>query len=189
MDYSSVVGGRTALEEQGLGHYLKLGGEPVVHLYGERHPTWLKRLDDKTAYILHGNGLFATGTTEYTKMESPVGPIVYSSAERAILEMLDELPAAESFHIVDAIFEGLASVRPRRMETLLNACRSVKVKRLFFVFADRHAHGWRKYLDTETFNLGSGDRALVPGGRLHPLYRITVPEDLLPQNDKGKHGA
>lgn len=189
MDYPSVVGGRTALEEQGFGHYLKLSGEPVVHLYGETHPTWLKRLGDETIYILHGNGLFVKGTTEYTEMESPAGPILSSSPERAILEMLDELPSAESFHIIDTVFEGLASARPRRLETLLNACQSVKVKRLFFVFADRHAHGWRKYLDREAFNLGSGDRALVPGGKLHPLYRITIPEDLLPQKDKGRHDA
>lgn len=189
MGYSSVVGGRTALEEQGFGHYLKLGGEPAVHLYGERHPTWLKRLGDETAYILHGNALFDKGTTEYTEMENTAGPILFSSAERAILEMLDELPAAESFHIVDAVFESLASARPRRLETLLNACQSVKVKRLFFVFADRHAHAWRKYLDKDAFNLGSGDRALVPGGKLHPLYRITIPQDLLAQKDEGSQDA
>jgi len=58
MDYSSVVGGRTALEAQGFSHYLKLGSDPVVHLYGDRHPTWLKRLSSKTTYVLHGRGLF-----------------------------------------------------------------------------------------------------------------------------------
>ncbi len=180
MDYPSVVGGRTALEEQGFGHYLKLGGDPVVHLYGGGHPTWLKRLAGETRYILHKGGLFAAGTTRYMEVESSAGPILCSSPERAVLEMLDELPAAESFHIVDTVFEGWASARPTRLEEMLRACRSVKVKRLFFVFADRHAHAWRKYIDGGAVDLGKGDRALVPGGRLHPRYRITVPEDLLP---------
>ena len=189
MDYPSVVGGRTALEEQGFGHYLKLGGDPVVHLYGDRHPTWLKRLGGETAYILHGSGLFADGTAETTEVETSAGSILCSSPERAVLEMLDELPSAESFHIVDTVFEGLTSARPKRLAELLQRCRSVKVKRLFFVFADRHAHAWRKYIDRDAFDLGKGDRALAPGGRLHPLYRITVPEGLMPRTDEGAKDA
>ena len=183
MDYSSVVGGRTALEAQGFSHYLKLGRDPIVHLYGDRHPTWLKRLSSKTNYVLHGRGLFDGKPDEYSKVETSAGPLLCSSRERAVLEMLDELPSAESFHIVDTIFEGLDSARPTRLEVLLHACRSVKVKRLFFVFADRHALAWRKYIDREAFDLGRGDRALVQGGKLHPLYRITVPADLLLTTD------
>ncbi len=189
MDYPSVVGGRTALEEQGFSHYLKLGGKPVVHLYGDRHPTWLKRLGGETTYVLHGSGLFADGTTENTEVESSAGPILCSSRERAVLEMLDELPSAESFHMVDTVFEGLISARPNRLTALLQRCQSVKVKRLFFVFADRHGHAWRKYIDADAFDLGKGDRALVKGGRLHPLYRITVPQDLMPKTDAGAQDA
>jgi len=183
MGYQSVVGGRTALEEQGFSHYLKLGNESVVHLYGDHHPTWLKRLDGKTTYVLHSRGLFTDRVDEYTEVETSAGAIICSSRERAVLEMLDELPSAESFHIVDTIFEALDSARPIRLEELLHACRSVKVKRLFFVFADRHEHAWHKYIDRDAFNLGKGDRALVKGGRIHPLYRITIPADLLPTPD------
>lgn len=189
MGYPSVVGGRTALEEQGFSHYLKLGSKQVVHLYGTRHPTWLKRLGGETTYILHGSGLFTDGIEEDAKVETSAGSILCSSPERAVLEMLDELPSAESFHIVDTVFDGLTSARPNRLAELLQRCRSVKVKRLFFVFADRHAHAWRKYIDPDAFDLGKGDRALVQGGRLHPLYRITVPEDLLPAADEGTRDA
>ena len=62
---------------------------------------------------------------------------------------------------------------------VLQACRSVKVRRLFFVYADRHEHGWRKHLDTSGIDFGSGPRALKEGGRLHPTYRIYVPEALV----------
>ena len=50
---------------------------------------------------------------------------------------------------------------------------------LFFVYADRHGHAWRCLIDTTVF--GSGDRALAPGGRLHPLYHVTVPPELVPR--------
>ena len=72
------------------------------------------------------------------------------------------------------------SLRPRQLTALLTACRSVKVRRLFFVFADKHRHAWRKHLDTSGIDFGSGPRALVDGGRLHPTYRIYVPEAFLP---------
>ncbi|OZB19070.1 MAG: hypothetical protein B7X55_04085 [Rhodobacterales bacterium 34-62-10] len=74
-------------------------------------------------------------------------PIRYSSKERAVLELLDELPERESFHQVDALMEGLSDLSPRRLQTLLEACASVKVKRLFLFFADRHRHAWRSRLD------------------------------------------
>lgn len=73
--------------------------------------------------------------------------------------------------------EGLANLSPRRMAKLLADCKSVKVKRLFFFFSDRHQHAWRKRLDPKDFDLGAGNRALVSGGRLDPTYHITVPED------------
>lgn len=100
-----------------------------------------------------------------------------SMPERAILEALDELPDNESFHTIDMAFESLTNLRPRRVSELLGACRKIKVTRLFFVFADRHNHAWRKHLNPDELNLGSGDRALVKGGKIHPRYRIMVPEE------------
>ena len=88
-------------------------------------------------------------------------PVRYSSKERAFLELLDELPKHESFHQVDALMEGLSDLSPRRLQALLEACSSVKVKRLFLFFADRHRHAWRPKLDLAKIDLGSGKRVLV----------------------------
>lgn len=101
-----------------------------------------------------------------------------STPERALLELLDELPKHETFHQVDMLMEGLSSLSPRRLQRVLTACSSVKVKRLFFIFADRHRHAWLKQLDKSAIDLGSGNRVLVKGGKLDRRYRITVPEDL-----------
>ena len=89
-----------------------------------------------------------------------------------------ELPDHESFHQVDMLMEGLSDLAPRRLQTLLVRCRSVKVKRLFFFFADRHRHGWLKRIDRKAIDLGSGKRMLVKEGRFDPTYQITVPKEL-----------
>nr|WP_263429354.1 type IV toxin-antitoxin system AbiEi family antitoxin domain-containing protein [Nannocystis pusilla] len=92
--------------------------------------------------------------------------------------MLDELPQHESFHQVDMIVEGLRTLSPRRLQKLLVDCRSIKVKRLFFWFAERHRHAWLEHIDRSCIDLGSGKRLLVKGGKLDPKYLITVPKDL-----------
>ncbi len=95
-----------------------------------------------------------------------------------MLELLDELPNRESFQQADKLIEGLVNLSPRRLQKLLEDCKSVKVKRLFFFFADRHGHAWLKRIERERIDLGKGKRMLVRGGRLDPVYGITVPEDL-----------
>ena len=189
-----VVGGRTALDLQGFTHYLTLSANQV-HLYGPEHsPAWLYKLplDDRFAYH-NSEKLFPTaspakssalgvGTESKDFVTQPWGQwgwqLYLSSPERAILELLDELPDRESFHQVDKLFEGLVNLSPRRVENLLGRCKNVKVKRLFFFFADRHKHAWLKRINRCAVDLGKGKRLLVRGGKLDTKYLITVPEDL-----------
>ena len=184
------LGGESALDFAGHVHYLSLGGTRRVHFYGDA-PSWLKRLPTTERIILHRSRLFGgdpVGFDEAEGLDQDNGwavdvwrwPIRASCPERAILEAIDELPNNASFEQLDRTFEGLTLLRPMLLMTLLTACRSVKVRRLFFVFADRHEHGWRKYLETERIDFGSGPRALVPGGRFHPAYAVSIPEFLLP---------
>jgi hypothetical protein len=105
-------------------------------------------------------------------------PLVISSPERAILELLDELPTRETFHDIDMIMEGLVNLSPRRLQPMLEQATSVKVKRLFLYFADRHRHQWAAHLDRDRITLGKGKRALVKRGRLDRIYNITIPEDM-----------
>lgn len=184
MGYGLHVGGTTALARQGYVHYLGLGGEPPVWIYGEAIPAWLSRLPLNAPVKTRTTSLFAGAPAGLamgnTEEALPWGwKLGMSTPERAILEALDELPDREGFHNLDMVFEGLTTLRPKRLSALLHRCRKIKVKRLFFVFADRHGHPWRQRLDPAEFNLGSGDRALVKGGRMHPRYRIMVPETLV----------
>ena len=101
-----------------------------------------------------------------------------AAPERAFLELLNELPQRETFHQADMLVEGLSNLRPRLLQKLLADCRSVKVKRLFLWFAERHGHAWLKKLDRSGIDLGRGKRMLVRGGRLDTKYNITVPGNL-----------
>jgi hypothetical protein len=101
-----------------------------------------------------------------------------STPERAILELLDEVPNHETFHQADVLMEGLRNLSRRRLHTLLADCKKVKVKRLFFWFAERHNHAWLQKLDRAGIDLGKGKRMLARGGKLDTKYNVTVPENL-----------
>ena len=190
MGHDLHVGGTTALGAQGHAHYLRLGESAPVWVYGDSIPNWLGKLPTDAPINIRSRSLFADpklGVTEGNANGLPWDwGLTLSTPERAILEVMDELPDHESFHTLDMVFENLTTLRPRLLSDLLQDCRKIKVKRLFFVFADRHDHPWRKRIDPQTFDLGSGDRALVPGGKIHPRYRIVVPQDFVkPEAESG----
>jgi hypothetical protein len=182
------VGGRTALDLLGFSHFLSRSAPSVVHLYGTAPPPgWLAKLPLLPAFRFHrSQTLFrmlpeTRALQEGTLRHIPVASewqLTISTPERALLEMLDELPGRESFPQVDLLMEGLGALSPRRLQLLLEDCSRVKVKRLFFWFAARHPHAWAKQVDRSKVDLGTGKRSLVKGGRLDPDLLITVPEDL-----------
>lgn len=196
MDYPLTVGGRTALNELGFAHYL--GEQREIHLYGPKKPPgWLAELPLPVAFRWHNSARLFDEQEETSAHGAPSSeapsllpggfmasggtmqwPMRLSSAERAILEWLDELPDRDTFHNLDMAMEGLVNLSPRRLQPLLEQCRSVKVKRLFFYFADRHRHAWLSQLDKAAIDLGTGKRRLVKDGKLDPTYLITVPEDM-----------
>jgi hypothetical protein len=206
LDCPVVVGGRTALELQGFAHYLTAAGPREIHLYGGKAPPgWVSKLKLDSRLVFHRAGkLFKDGavprdpTSQTGKtrtgrnvsadslpdgfVRQPWGhwewPLIMSSPERAILELLDEVPQRETFHQVDVLMDGLRNLRPGRLHTLLVECHSVKVKRLFLWFAERHNHAWLKGLDRKAIDLGHGKRMLASGGKLDTKFNITVPENL-----------
>lgn len=182
LDKKVHVGGRSALELQGLAHYLRFSGKPAIHLYVYGAlPGWVERIPTDAQLVEHkAEKLFGPNAPGLTKM--PWGhwgwELDVSTPERALCELLDQLPAEESFHQADMLMEAARTLSPRRVQAVLEACRSIKVKRLFLWFAERHHHPWVGRLDLARIDLGHGKRQIVPGGRLDPKYQITVPERL-----------
>lgn len=196
MGYDLHIGGETALRVGGLSHYIQMSGRETVFLYGDG-PSWLKRLNTDYKFVLRANKLLKDNAAPDLGLQNAFSdenelrlqstentppwewPLIISTPERAILEVLTEVPRHASFHMVDMLFESLSNIRPSLMEDLLGLCRSIKAKRLFFVYADRHNHAWRKYVNPDKFDLGKGPRALGEGGKIHPQYKISVPKNYL----------
>ena len=172
-------GGRTALELFGFAHYLRLGARRAVHLFGppgERLPRWLTQHDWGVELRYYGVSLFP-GPVDVGAKTFGDFTLAVSSPERAILEVLDGVPGVNGFEEAQHLMEALPTLRPVLMQQLLEACTSVKVKRLCLFLADATGMPWRNELKEERIDLGSGKRQVVPGGRLDARYRITVPRD------------
>jgi len=200
------VGGSTALVQRGLGHYARLSGVETICLYGpETLPHWVNKLGVPERFesrrdaafgnlrvCRDGNGVLKQYDTEAPVAPDDLGsfglierkwgtwdwPLISSSEERAIIEMLQDVPGRESIYEAYVLLQGLVNLRPDRVTVLLRACKSIKAKRLFLALAARQKQAWFKHLDFKDVDLGKGKRALFPGGKLDPVYEITLPADL-----------
>jgi len=181
MGYDLSVGGITALNLLGHGHYAELGNVTTVHLYGNTTPPkWINQLLDNVQFIRHKT-IFEQPTA--LRCAPDLETLTISTAERAWFEILMDVPKNISFEHADQLMQGLVNLSPNRLNQLLEACQNIKVRRLFLWFGEHHKHAWFKKINTENFTidngrLGSGKRMLVKGGKLDPKYLITVPTEM-----------
>ena len=192
MHRSLHVGGRSALELHGYGPNLAPGAPTSVIVYSDEPlPSWLKQLPDMPRFEARTIApLFPTDVSDSTddtggadRTVAPLDtttryPLLVSVPERAWLELLADVPHRITFEMADAIGDGLRTLRPTLMQWLLGTVRSIKVRRLALWFADRHTQPWREHLQRDRIDLGTGNRTLVPKGRLDATYRITYPRSL-----------
>lgn len=181
LDFAVHVGGRSALDHQGLAHYLPLSGE-TVHLYSQaKLPGWLHKVEVNAQFMTHHRALFTADADALGYTTVPFGswdwPLNYATRERALLEYLDSLPEGASFDMPDKYMESAVTLRPELLMALLQACKRIKTKRLFLWFAERYHHPWFERLDISTLDLGSGKRVIYKGGVLNTKYNITVPRE------------
>jgi len=172
-------GAKTALNLQGKAHYLELSSANA-QLFGAREdklPLWFKSRDwgvsvdcKLTSFLPPSLGL--------VDMEYKTFSIRVSSPARAIMECLYLTSGTESLIEAYQLMEGLNNLRPTSVQTLLETCTSVKVKRLFLFMAEKAGHDWLKYLQLEKIDLGSGKRSLVTDGVYVSKYQITIPKAL-----------
>ena len=174
------VGALSALAVQGHQQYLRFGHE-AVFLFSAPDlvlPAWFKNRDwgaaiyhVATKLLPDGLGLHADDVQGHR--------LTLSTPERAILECLylspDRIDLMESVEVA----QGLLTLRPDLMQTLLEACNSIKVRRLFLFVAEKNALPVLKRLDLTRIDLGSGARSIVKGGVYHAGSRLTLPRELV----------
>lgn len=170
------LSGLSSLAHQGLSHYLTMGDETVQlnSIKAIRLPKWLFsqhwEIEYKCSKVL--DKVYENDLIELTVNNQTVRASVI---ELAVLEVLDKVTDESSFIFASELFQGLMSLRPRKLQSLLERSSSVKVKRLFLFLAHYYQHSWFKRLDESKLDLGSGNRQIVKGGYVDRQYKITVP--------------
>ena len=178
-DLSVHIGGITAIEVQGYAHYIRKSAQQKVILWKKpevRLPAWFTNQEWKVDMQVRSVNLFDDGEPGLTEKDIEGLPVYTSVPEQAILEYLYDVPKFEGFDEASYIMEGLTTLRPGVLQSLLECCRSIKVKRLFLYLAEFYAHPWFKRLDLSNVDLGSGKREIIKGGKLDKKYQIVVPD-------------
>lgn len=176
--------GKTALTLHGKAHYLDLAPKNVQLFAGSdvHLPLWFKKrdwglgLDCKcTAFLPPTLGLV---TYRHKGFE-----IQISAPARAMMECLYLAPDVQPLQEALELMQGLNNLRPAVVQELLEACTSVKVKRLFLYLAAKAGHAWLPLLQMSKIDLGAGKRSIVRDGVYVAAYQITVPRELESGNE------
>jgi hypothetical protein len=175
------IGGRSALELSGLAHYLQVNTQETTVFVESKTslPLWFTNNQWGTNPKIFTVFLFKESETGLTDFQDGELSMKIANAACAMMECLSlcpsQLPLTEAYELM----EGLTSLRPAQVQTLLEQCKSVKVKRLFLHFAERVGHSWFKYLNTKQIDLGSGVRSLANGGTFVAKYQLVLPKEIV----------
>ncbi|MES2629061.1 MAG: type IV toxin-antitoxin system AbiEi family antitoxin domain-containing protein [Bacteroidota bacterium] len=178
-----TIGGLTALELKGYGHYVTSGKKQTIHLYGtDKLPYWVNLLDPEVQFRKHLRSELFQGVAQMVLeefySEEPFDgndPVKVSRPELACLELLADIPDEVTFNHAHQLLQGITTLSPRKLQRLLELCTSVKTKRLFLWFGKNYEYNWYQNLKLNTIHLGSGNRVIAKGGQLDNDFKITVP--------------
>jgi Transcriptional regulator, AbiEi antitoxin, Type IV TA system/Transcriptional regulator, AbiEi antitoxin N-terminal domain len=174
------AGGLTALTLQGYAHYIRSGVE-AVQLFAPlqtRLPAWFKSYAwgvpiqySQTSFLPNDVGIIDHTIGEFN--------IQISSPERAILECLYLSP--QKMDIIECydLMEGLNTLRPQQVQLLLEACHSIKAKRLFLYMAHKAGHAWGSRVKKNSLDLGKGVRTITKGGVYNDAFNLILPKELI----------
>ncbi len=177
-DFRLHFGGKTALQEfYGISHFSLLKDtekELFIDSENKKLPFWFtdnfadKVLLRQTDFLKSDNGI---DDVEYQQKVLKV-----SSKERCFLELLYSVSEMTTSVEAKEILELLPTLRSKMLQSLLENCSSVKVKRLFFYLSQKVNHSWLKYIDKDKINLGSGVREIEKGGTFIKEFEIVIKE-------------
>jgi len=176
-----IPGGRTSIELQGRGHFAR--NDDIVFIYGPQYkylPKWFIERDWKKEEIrVIKSKLFPTDFTDGIITHSVQNfDLKISSLERALFELNYCIPELITFEEAAYLYEGMLNLNPKLVQSLLENCNYIKVKRLFLYFAELKKLPCMDNISLENVHLGSGKRVIVKNGKYDKKYKITVPENI-----------
>mgnify|MGYP001740728864 CR=1 FL=1 len=171
------IGGRTALSlVYGKTQYAAERKTELFCYKQEKLPAWFKSLyaDSYTQFMTD----FLPDTEGLAEWKHAGYKSLVSTQERALLEMLYQVPLSVTPEEAFEIMQLVTAIKPALMQKLLESCKSVKTKRLLLCLAELCGHQWFTRLKTEDIDLGSGKREIAKGGKLYTKYNLVLPEGL-----------
>lgn len=177
---SCIVGAYTALEIRGYSHYMSMG-TPTAYLFTDKAnkiPGWFLKEEWDMNIKYMTTSFLAEGLLGVEKMTVDGNELLVSSPERAIMECLHLPEATSSLLDIYYIMEGLTTLRPKLVQSLLEICTSIKVKRLFLYMAEKANHPWFKALKLDNVNLGTSRLMATQTGRFISKYNMTISKEL-----------
>jgi Transcriptional regulator, AbiEi antitoxin, Type IV TA system/Transcriptional regulator, AbiEi antitoxin N-terminal domain len=153
------VGGRTALDWRGIRHFVRQR-EPVT-LFGSQPFTVPEWLSGRFNVVYRRKQLFRgkdAASLAVSRLEGDAAAPLASEPERAILELLSEVPQRQSVEEARLLMEGLQTLRPPMLQRLLASCVSVKTVRLFLNWSRELGLPHLEKLDERKFRKGSKSR-------------------------------
>ena len=177
LNMTSHIGGRTALSiVYGKTQYIANRNVELFCNKQEKLPTWFKTLfansfnQFMTEFLPASEGISEWDHNGYKSF--------VSTQERALLEMLYQVPTTVTPQEAFEILQLITALKPAVLQKLLEVCKSVKTKRLLCCLAELCGHQWFSRLNLETIDLGSGIREITKGGKLNTKYNLVLPEGL-----------
>ena len=176
------VGAKTALELLGQAHFIPMQGIKRVALFNSSNakvPLWFRNPQTWDAKcIIYQASLFREDDSLLGVINKAIDGIniSLSTPERAALEILFLVPHKQSFDEAIKLIETLSQLRPNLVQSLLEKCKSIKTKRLFFYFADKFQHPWLAKVDLRKVDLGHGKRVVGEGGTYDSKYQLSLPK-------------
>lgn len=158
------VGGKTALAWAGFRHNLYIEDRTVLYSHGKvKVAPWLV---ERFPLAARNRKLFDGGDAPAVETNADGVPV--SEPERAVLEMLSDVPSHQGMEEAENLVEMLYGLRPDLMQSLLEDCTSVKTVRLFLMLARKAALPVLDELDLDRVHTGSASGYVVttPGGTL-----------------------
>lgn len=174
------LGGRTALEFYGLGHFLSLSVQKIFlfKLSKERLPHWFKKLPWKEAELIISSTNVIEEKIGIEKEVFQGLDLSISSPERAALEVIYLLGKHHTLEEIFLLSENFVNFRPKVMQDLLEKCNSKKVKRTAMMLGKHHQAKWFNRLDLNKIELGNGIIQLEGGGHYIKDFNLSIPKKI-----------
>ena len=178
LDMPVHVGGLTALRLYGIYQYVTLDfRNPIFHLYNtttERTdlPKWFQQRFINC--LLTQKKLFKNLTGLSSLIVDGV-TLNVSEPERAIMEVLALAPRKVTLTHACELMELMDTLRSDVVQQLLEACYSIKVKRLFLCLAEKCNLPCFDDINVDRLDLGSGKRVIGEGGKYNAKWLLSLP--------------